>query len=361
MFVQNTIDIDTALRKNKTLFIDVRSPLEFKEATIPGAISTPILDDEERAVVGTIYRKINSDEATIKGVEYASEKLPGLFSTIKQYADQYDHVVIFCWRGGTRSKSVCSFLNMLNINNVYQLIGGYKAYRKYIVDYIENNMEKHTFVMVHGLTGVGKTHILDKLDALGLPVINLEEIAKNSGSVFGDIVFEGTPPSQKMFDGELFHALFHTNKNYIFVESESKRIGNVQIPDALYNRMVTGYHVLVKTTLENRVNVILKDYVDHLVTQDEKIKKSISHLRKRLGNKTVDLLLQKVEEQDYNYVIKYLIENYYDPLYKFSIEKYDHYDLVVDYEKMEECIELFVQFWENLWNTKEKETGLDEI
>ncbi|QXM06090.1 tRNA 2-selenouridine(34) synthase MnmH [Crassaminicella indica] len=342
------IDIEKALTRKNVLFIDVRSPSEFEDGTILGSINMPILDDEERAIVGTIYRKENPHEATLKGLSLVSTKLPNIYSTIKKYSMEYDEIVIFCWRGGMRSKSICNLLNMLNIDNVYQLKGGYKSYRKYVIDFLEDKVEQYKFIMIHGLTGVGKTHILDQLELIGEPVLNLEKLAKNSGSVFGDIVFTGKPPTQKMFESLIFHVLYSSKEKYIFVESESKRIGSVQVPESIYRRMVNGYHILIKTTFENRIEVILKDYANYLGINDSKIIASLNHLRKRLGNKAVNDLIDKVEQKDYTYVIKYLMEHYYDPLYNYSIQKYKNYDLVVDYEKIEEVIPILSDFGKSI-------------
>ncbi|QZY56807.1 tRNA 2-selenouridine(34) synthase MnmH [Crassaminicella profunda] len=344
------IDVEKALTLKNTLFIDVRAPLEYEDGTILGAKNIPILDDEERAIVGTIYRQENPHEATVKGLDLVSTKLPNLYSTVKQYSMEYDHIVIFCWRGGMRSKSVCNLLTMLNIDNIYQLKDGYKSYRKYVIDFLENKIERYKFIMLHGLTGVGKTHILDQLEAIKEPVLNLEEIAKNSGSVFGDIVFSGKPPSQKTFESLIFHVLYNSKENYIFVESESKRVGSVMVPDAVYNQMVNGYHVLIKTTFENRIEVILKDYAKHLEVNHSKIVASLNHLRKKLGNESVNNLINKIEEKDYTYVIQYLMEHYYDPLYNYSIKKYENYDLVIDYEKMEDVIPILNDFINNMFH-----------
>ncbi|MTI57360.1 tRNA 2-selenouridine(34) synthase MnmH [Geosporobacter ferrireducens] len=326
------ITVDEALRFKNAIYIDVRSPSEYKESTIVGAVNFPILNDEERAEVGTVYRKENHQKAISLGVKYASYKLPILYEQILDYQNKYEQIIFFCWRGGMRSRSVCDFLSMFNIPKVYQLVGGYKGYRKYIMDYFENKLDFFHFIMIHGLTGVGKTHILEDLSSEGMAVLNLEELAQNSGSVFGDIVFNGEPPSQKMFESKIFHKLFASMEKNIFVESESKRIGNVQIPEKIYRKMISGNHILINTSLDNRVKIILQDYIDHIDENKEKIVKALEHLRKKLGNEAVDNLLQKQSENAYTYIIKYLIEHYYDPLYQYSIDKYKEYDLEIYYE-----------------------------
>ncbi|MBB6216535.1 tRNA 2-selenouridine synthase [Anaerosolibacter carboniphilus] len=332
------VTVENALNMTNRLFIDVRSPSEFAEATIPGAINIPILDDYERAKVGTVYRKDSKEDATTVGLDFVASKLTGIYERIKYYSDIYDSIIIFCWRGGMRSKSVCNFLNMMSISNTYQLAGGYKAYRKHVVDFIDHSIEKYKFIMIHGLTGVGKTHILELLHQYGQPVLDLERLAQNSGSVFGDIVFEGSPPTQKNFEAFIFDNLSKLCNNYVFVESESKRIGGVHVPESLYTRMLSGAHVLIETSLQNRVDIILSDYVNQLAHKNEKIIAAIQNLNKRLGNDVVADLVHRVKAKEYTYVIEYLIEYYYDPLYKYSIEKYRPYDLTIEYENIEEVV-----------------------
>ncbi|WP_165000326.1 tRNA 2-selenouridine(34) synthase MnmH [Anaerophilus nitritogenes] len=340
------IDIKKALTLEKTIFIDVRSPAEYEEGTILDSINIPILDDSERAIVGTIYRKENKDKATLTGLNLVSYKIPNLYETIKGYSKEYDHIIIFCWRGGMRSKSVCNLLSMLDIPNIYQLKDGYKGYRRYVINYLETDILKYDFIVLHGMTGVGKTHILQELKKIDVPILNIEEMAQNSGSVFGDMVFEKKPPTQKNFESLLFHKMYCMKESYIFIESESKRIGNVQIPDTLYHYMMQKHHILIQTTIENRVNVILKDYVHHLDRNYEKIKKSLHYLRKRLGNSAVDILIQKIDEKNYSYVIEYLMKYYYDPFYQYSIYKYE-YDLVIEYKHIEEAVTKLKEFIKN--------------
>ncbi|MBF8983035.1 tRNA 2-selenouridine(34) synthase MnmH [Lutibacter sp. B2] len=346
--MMKVMTIEQALNKEKVLFIDVRSQSEFEDGTIKGAINIPILDDEERALVGTIYKKESVDKATTEGLKYASSKLAKIYEKIKEYASIYDEIVIFCWRGGMRSSSLCTIINMLKVENVYKLEDGYKSYRSYTMNFFKNCMDDYKFIMIHGLTGVGKTHILEKLKDAGKSILNLEEIANNSGSVFGNIVFNGITPSQKMFETYIFHSLYDSKEKYIFVESESKRVGHVQIPNEVYEKILSGYHILTNTTIQKRVDIILKDYIKEELNQISKIKESINHLRKRLGHKEVDLLLEKIDHKEYRYVVEYLINKYYDPLYKHSISKYEPYDLIVNYECMDEAVMNMVVFLDNI-------------
>ena len=348
----NRIDVEEALNMKDAIMIDVRSPAEFEEATIPGAINIPLLEDMERANVGTAYRQESIEKATTLGINYASQKLTDLYSLINNYHLQKKKIIIFCWRGGMRSKSVCSFLNSLNLINVYQLVGGYKSYRKYVLDFLEKPMD-FRFIVLHGLTGVGKTHILNELEKSGEPVLDLEYLASNSGSVFGNIAFKRKCPSQKMFESYVFNVLYSLRRKVIFVESESKRIGNTQIPEKIYEKIINGDHVLINTTLENRIKIIKNDYIKS--NQDDKIIDAIQNLKKRLGNEKVVDLVNKIHEKNYDYVIRTLIEIYYDPLYKYSIEQYEEYDLILDYNEISDILPELIQWGKLLENKNERE------
>jgi tRNA 2-selenouridine synthase len=243
-----------------------------------------------------------------------------------------------------RSKSICNVLTTLQVKNVYRLSGGYKAYRKFVINYIQNHVKDFKFVVLHGLTGVGKTIIIDKLEEDNISVLNLEKLAKNSGSVFGDLLFEGKSPSQKQFESLLFNDLYYNDKKYVVVESESKRIGSINVPDSIMKSMKKGYHILIKTSLQNRIINIYSDYIKEDCKIDEKLIKCIKHLNKRLGNKNVEILISRIQSGDYEFVIEFLIKNYYDPLYKYSIDKIDRTDLTIDYNKINDAVDKIKDF-----------------
>lgn len=347
---ENAIGIEEALNSPKTVFIDVRSENEFNEAYIPGAINMPILKDEERAIVGNVYRNKSVEEAKSLGLNYASYKLQDYYNRILKLTKQYDNIIIYCWRGGMRSKSVCNVLSTLNIKNIYQLSGGYKAYRKFVLHFLEKETKKYKFIVLHGLTGVGKTTIINRMDNTDIPVINLEEMAKNSGSVFGGIFFDGYPPSQKQFESMLFNKLYYNKSGFVVIESESKRIGSINMPDSIIRGMEKGYHILIETNLGNRIQNIYDDYVKKDLDINGKLIKCIRHLKKRLGNKNVETLVDKIDNNDYHYVIEFLIKHYYDPLYKYSINKFDEFDLLINYVKIDDAVKSIRDFIkEKIW------------
>lgn len=341
---QSIISVEKALNLPNTIFIDVRSESEFLEASIPGSINIPILKNEERSVVGKVYRNESVEKAKSLGLRYASYKLEEIYKRIMELERNYDNIVIYCWRGGMRSKSVCNILNTLSLRNVYRISGGYKAYRKFVFDFLDNEIGKFKFIVLHGLTGVGKTIIINKLQEMQIPVMDLEKYAKNSGSVFGDLLFEGSSPSQKEFESLVFNSLYYNSSNFIIVESESKRIGSMNVPEPVMKAMEDGYHILVETSIENRIENIYNDYIKNDSAINDKLIRCIKHLKKSLGTKTVEMLTEKINSGDYRYVIEFLINNYYDPLYKYSIKKLETLDLTIKYDKIDDAVDSVKKF-----------------
>lgn len=343
------ITVEDALKLEDKIFIDVRSPLEFAEGTIPNAINIPILDNDERAVVGTIYKEKGSEDAKIKGVEYVSSKLYSIYNEINSLAKRNKHIIIFCWRGGLRSGTVSNFLGSLGIN-VYQLEGGYKQYRKRVIEYFDKVHLNHSFIVLHGYTGVGKTEILQKLKEANVPILNLEELTKNSGSVFGKLGYINEKPvTQKMFDALAFETLRQSNNKYIVVESEGQRLGSITLPEGLFNSISNGVQILLKTSIDNRVDRLVNDYVNKIPDGDALLEQAIYNLKKRLGLEKVNQYIEWIKHKDYAKVARDLIIVYYDPLYVYSIKKYD-YLMEIDYTNIAEAIDKIFKLYHNLEN-----------
>lgn len=347
LFTKKTVD--QAINMEDKIFIDLRSPLEFSKGSIPGAINMPILNDKEREDVGTIYKKKSKKEAKVKGIQYASSKLSYIYEKISSLNKQYENIILFCWRGGLRSATVSSFLNVLGLN-IYQLEGGYKQYRKYVIEYFNNNNFKHKFIVLHGYTGVGKTDILEELEKLNVSILNLEYLAKNSGSVFGNINYKNEKPiSQKLFDALLFDSLRSNNSKYIVVESEGHRIGGVSLPETLWNAIVDGKHILINTSIENRVERLVNEYVSTISNCDFLLEDAILHLKKRMGLEKINQLIYWIEQNKYAEVAENLIVEYYDLLYKHSIDNYS-YIVEINYDDIREAINKITELYYNLEN-----------
>ena len=229
-------DIVTLHEKGPHTFIDVRSPKEFNEATIPGSINIPVFDDEERAEIGTLYKQIGQEVAMERGLEIFSEKLPDFIRAFKLIKTP---MTVFCWRGGMRSKTAATVLDLMGIHTT-RLSGGIRSYRQWIVHELEQENFPPNFIVLNGFTGSGKTEILKRLANNGFPVIDFEHIAGHRGSIFGQIGLE--PSNQKKFDSLLVRELQRfKSEPYVFIEGESRRIGKVSLPQFIYEKKKMGY------------------------------------------------------------------------------------------------------------------------
>lgn len=339
------INLEKALNLEKKIFIDVRSPLEFEADHIMGAINIPILDNEERAIIGTLYKQEGKERAVEKGLDYVTPKLKTLFEQIKKLKLEYENVIIYCFRGGMRSSSVVEFLETCDLK-VYKLEGGYKLYRNHVIKSLEKLNEDFKFVVLHGNTGIGKTEMLLELEKRGIAIIDLEYYARNSGSVFGEIYYNGRKTTQKYFETEIFDYIQKAKKEgkyYLFMESESKKIGKCMLSNAFWDMMKEGYHILVEASIESRAQRCVKDYTEKCRDNDEKLKASIVKLKDTLGNANIAMLLEKTEEKDHYFIAKFLMENYYDKLYNHSQMQYD-YEFTVNSDNFESACDK-IEVW----------------
>ncbi len=323
----NEITVEEALALPGAKLVDTRAENEYAEATIPGAINIPLLQDDERSAVGTAYRQEGVNAAKRLGLEMVSPRLPEM---VKQYQELAGSgpLVVFCWRGGLRSKSISSVLETVGIP-VFRLIGGYKAYRRYVNEYL-NRPLPHKVAVIHGLTGVGKTEILRELRQRSAPAVDLEGLANNRGSVFGQIGMD-PQPSQKMFEGLLVRELdFWAGAGYVIVECESRRIGRIILPESLVEAMRSGVKILAYCSLEMRVARIIMMYGSDSAANREALKQAILALGQRVGRKKADEFGRMVDNGELDEVVRYLLVNYYDPLYKYPSQPDSEYDLSVD-------------------------------
>ncbi|EPZ55291.1 tRNA 2-selenouridine synthase [[Clostridium] sordellii ATCC 9714] len=285
-----TIDVKGALDLPNSIFIDVRTSAEFEEDHIVDAFHMPLFNDDEHKDIGTIYKMQGKHEAIQKGFDYVKDKLKHMYMEVLSLANEYDNIVIYCARGGMRSGSLVNMISTLGVN-VYQLEGGYKAYRNFVLNYFKTIMDTKNFIVLHGLTGVGKTDMLLKLEENDIDVIDLEGMAKNSGSTFGFIMFDEKPPTQKKFETKIFEKLYFSKSDYIFIESESKRVGHVNVPHEIYEGIIRdGYHVLMECSIKSRVDRLCSDYIYTDKKNDEALIQCINKFRKRLGNAKVVII-----------------------------------------------------------------------
>lgn len=319
--------------KGNFALIDVRSPMEYKEATIPGAINIPIFDDEERKTIGYVYVNENVDKAKYLGIEAISKKLPKIFTDIYNLDKSYDKLVLFCARGGMRSSSLSALLTTLGLNT-FKLSGGYKGYRGYINDQLPKENEKVTYIVIHGKTGVGKTELLKTLKKNNMDVLDLEEAANHRGSLLGNVGLR-EERSQKMFESLVYDTLINRKSNMIFIEAESKRIGNIIIPEFIHKKMEQGIHILVDADIEYRCKLIINEYTSKENSKED-ILNSLDLLTKYISNKNIEKYKELVSKEEYYEVAKELMIKYYDPMYINAINKYN-YEIKFNITDIDKC------------------------
>lgn len=340
------ISAEDALGLPDAIVVDVRSEGEFAEGTIPGAVNISLLNDEERSKVGTEYKQIGPKSARRLGLEIVSPKLAGMVRGFDGLAEPGKKLVLFCWRGGMRSQFVAQMLDMMGFN-VYRIEGGYKAYRRHVSEYLNNELT-HRAVVIHGLTGVGKTLVLNRLAGEGLPVLDLEGLAVHRGSVYGKVGLPPSPP-QKLFEGLVYRELKKAEPRGIFlVECESRRLGKLLVPTSVIDAMKRGYRILLYAPLEIRVRRSLDEYTSGFtLSQKENIDqllKATSSLVRYLGHKRVESLSGLITGGQMDKAVEFLLVEYYDPLYKYPDRPDPGYDLSVDTTDMEQAVKKIYRF-----------------
>lgn len=334
-----TISFEEFLLEENAVLIDVRTPKEFLLEKIPNSVNVPVLLDEERVIVGTTYVQVSKELAKKKGVEFISKRLPEIFEQIQELSKKYSKLIFMCARGGMRSSSMTSLFASLGYK-VAKLEGGYKAYREFINQIIPKANEGFKYIVVHGRTGVGKTKVLNKMAELGVSVMDLEKMAAHKGSFFGALG-EKLPQSQKRFDGEIFEFLRTCKTKYIVVESESKRIGNLYVPEPIYEAMTNGIHIFIDTSITNRLDILMEDYTH--VPSDE-IEECIKKVARYVSKEKTNNYLRLLNEGKLRELGEILIEQYYDPLYEVSIDKHE-FEFSLTYEDMDSCAKKLADYF----------------
>ncbi len=291
---------------------DVRSPSEYGHAHIPGALPLPLFSDEERKEVGTAYKQ-KSREAAIKiGLDYFGVKMRQMVCLVEDILHHKGTktVLVHCWRGGMRSGAVSWLLDMYGFE-VYTLRGGYKNYRNWVLDQFSR---PYSLRILSGYTGSGKTEILSEMARLGAPTVDLEGLAGHRGSAFGAL---GLPPqpSVEQFENKLAIELYIVSRKYpdktIWLESESNRIGNVNIFHTFFNQMKTAPRVHVEVSLAARLDYITMGYGNF---DREQLKAAVSRIQKRLGGLETKNTLSHLDAGRIRDAFEILLR-YYDKFY----------------------------------------------
>lgn len=306
-------DIEAFLAKPGLCF-DVRSPKEYLHAKIPGALSLPLFSDEERALVGTSYKRQGKEVAIRLGVEIVGPKLSPMLASVDTSNTKKEPIGVYCWRGGMRSGFISYFLNFTG-HATTQLNGGYKAFRRYVLAHLD---KPRNLAVIGGLTGSGKTEILHALKRLGHSIVDLEQIARHRGSVYGELAGQNQP-SNEQFENELASQIMPLpEQNLLWIEDESRLIGHCQIPNSFYEAKKRAPLFIVQATKDERVARILAMYANFSPKQwsDATIK-----IQKRLGSAKTQAVLQLIQQGQLADAISLLLD-YYDQAYEYSISRH---------------------------------------
>lgn len=331
-----------ALFLRPTPMMDMRAPAEFARGAFPSAISLPLMSDDERAEVGTCYKQQGQEAAIALGHRLvAGETKTQRLQLWLDFARQHPEGYLYCFRGGLRSQTVRQWLRDEGVD--YPLvIGGYKAMRRFLLEELERSLQQASIVLVSGKTGTGKTRVIARLSR----GVDLEGLANHRGSSFGHML--SPQPSQIDFENGLsiaFLRLLDAGKQPVFLEDEGRLIGSLALPESLREKMRIAPMVVVEQSLEQRVDVVLEDYIVDLGRRytlmyaeagaqlhREKLQQGLGRISKRLGglryqqisemmNLAFERQWQTRDSYWHRHWITLLLEEYYDPMYEYQLSK----------------------------------------
>jgi tRNA 2-selenouridine synthase len=299
--------------------IDVRSPGEYEIGHIPGAVNIPLFNDAERKIIGTIYKREGRNEAINKGFEIVQGKIETIIDQALQVAKSpvfkpgRNNVRMYCWRGGMRSGAMAWLFEKYGID-CYVLSGGYKAFRTYVHQFLDQPFH---FILLGGMTGSGKTDILGEMKKRGQQVIDLEALARHKGSAFGALG-ENPQPSTEHFENLLFTELSKINiREAIWLEDESRTIGKITIPPEIYSRTRQSAAIILETDREKRIAHLIQNYGSY---SPDEIINCILKIEKRLGGQNTKTAIQHALDKNYEAMLE-IILSYYDKTYQYGLNK----------------------------------------
>jgi tRNA 2-selenouridine synthase len=298
--------------------IDVRTPSEFREDHVPGAVNLPVLEDDERARVGTLYKQVSSFEAKKIGAALISRNIARHIESYFVTKPRQWQPLVYCWRGGKRSGSMAHILSEIGWK-VARLDGGYKAYRKRVIDDLAVLPQQFQFQVVCGPTGSGKSRFLLALERRGAQVLDLEQLAAHRGSVLGNLP-NATQPAQKMFESSIWQRLRHFDPTRpVYVEGESKKIGLLRVPDALIHRMrESGACIRLQLDATQRV-ALLKEEYRHFVENPTALMEKVECLKGLHSQEQLDAWRALAESGRWDEFVLDMLEKHYDPTYTRSM------------------------------------------
>lgn len=294
------------------LVIDVRSPKEFEKGHIKGSINISLFSDLEREIIGTIYKKDSIENAKSMGLTYVGPKLIEFLNKVKNLTNK-NKIYVYCARGGMRSKSFAWLIKYYgnNIDEVYILKDGYKAYRNFALN--EFKIKKLLLTVVSGSTGCKKTLLLHEKFNNGEQIIDLEAIAKHKGSVFGDI--GQNQPTQEQFENDLAYLINNLDSNkQTWIEDESRKIGKIVIPEGLWLQMLPANRIIIEKSKQERIKFLLEDYK---LVSNKILIESLKRIEKHLGNDKYNYAISLLNNNEREIFCSMMLD-YYDKAYYFS-------------------------------------------
>jgi tRNA 2-selenouridine synthase len=311
--------------------IDVRSEDEFAEDHIPGAINCPVLDNAQRAQVGTIYKQVSSFDAKKIGAALVSANIARHLQERFQERPRSWRPLVYCWRGGGRSGALAHVLHQVGWR-VGRLDGGYKAYRRVVIADLEHLPSRYSWRVICGLTGSGKSRLLRALKAHGGQVLDLEALAAHRGSVLGNLPDE-RQPAQKMFESLIWNGLRNFSTAHpVYVEAESKKVGNLRVPEALIAAMWAGECVQLDAERALRVQLLKEEYA-HYIDHPQTLIAKLECLIALYGRETIDKWKRSARTGQWDTLTEDLLLRHYDPAYTRSTLK--HYPNLQRAQKLE--------------------------
>ncbi len=316
-------DVSSWQASDYDMIIDVRSPIEFADDHIPGAVNMPVLSDEERVIIGTLYKQESPFIARKKGAALVARNIADHLDTRLSNKPSSFTPLIHCWRGGQRSHAFARICSEVGWRS-YVLTGGYKQYRRDVMTGLEAVPPTLSLIVVAGRTGSRKTDILTALDAKGAQVLDLEGIANHRGSLLGHIK-DSPQPSQRMFESQLNKKLqsFDPSKP-VYVESESSRVGNVQLAPELWKRIAAAPQIAISAPRQDRAKYLLSAY-EHLTQDISDLNKLVAGMTYRYGRERTDIWQALIDAKDWHSLAVELLEAHYDPAYDRSMERHDRF------------------------------------
>lgn len=296
--------------------IDVRSPAEYSNDHFPDAISLPVLDDEERARIGTLFTQVSPFEAQKQGAALIARNIARHLEEALHDREKGWRPLIYCWRGGMRSGAMAHILAQVGWKTT-QLTGGYKAYRRHVITTLDTLPNQFNFVVIAGATGSGKSRLLHALAQRGAQVLDLEMLAQHRGSLLGTLP-DQNQPSQKTFESRIFNVLRSLDTaRPVYVEAESRKIGVLNVPDALLERIRTVSCIAIEAPQDARVKLLLEDY-GHFLRNPQLLGERLSLLLELHGHKVIERWCAMANDAEWQPLVAELLARHYDPAYRRS-------------------------------------------